>query len=270
MGEGEEGTIGSDRISRAIRNAREDSTVKGIVFRVNSGGGSALASEVIWREAKLAAEEKPFIASLGDVAASGGYYIVAPADTIIASPNTITGSIGVFGLFFNGKEFLNDKLGVHVDVAKTHKYADIGTPFRAMKAEERQVIKDGIVETYDTFISHVAQGRDMTKDQVDEIGQGRVWSGVDAKRIGLIDMYGGLEEAVSLAADKAGIEKYRTVDLPKLKDPFQQFMEEFKGGMKASIIKQELGDSYKYYQELQQIKNMEGIQTRIPYRIEIY
>jgi len=270
MGEGEEGTIGSDRISRAIREARRDSSVKGIVLRVNSGGGSALASEVIWREAKLAAKEKPFIASLGDVAASGGYYIVAPADTIMASPNTITGSIGVFGLFFNSKELLNEKLGIHVDVAKTHEFADLGSPFRSMKNEERQIIKDEIVQTYETFVNHVAEGRDMTPEKVDEIGQGRVWSGADAKRIGLIDLYGGLEEAVALAAEKADIEKYRTIGLPELKDPFEQFMKEFTGNVKASVLKNEMGDSYKYYREFENVKEMQGIQARIPYKIDIY
>jgi len=270
MGEGEEGTIGSDRISRAIREARRDSSVKGIVLRVNSGGGSALASEVIWREAKLAAKEKPFIASLGDVAASGGYYIVAPSDTIMASPNTITGSIGVFGLFFNSKELLNEKLGIHVDVAKTHEFADLGSPFRSMKNEERQIIKDEIVQTYETFVNHVAEGRDMTPEKVDEIGQGRVWSGADAKRIGLIDLYGGLEEAVALAAEKADIEKYRTIGLPELKDPFEQFMKEFTGNVKASVLKNEMGDSYKYYREFENVKEMQGIQARIPYKIDIY
>jgi len=270
MGEGEEGTIGSDRISRAIRKARKDSSVKGIVFRVNSGGGSALASDVIWREAKLAAKEKPFIASLGDVAASGGYYIVAPADTIMASPNTITGSIGVFGLFFNSKELLNEKLGIHVDVAKTHKFADLGSPFRSMRSEERQIIKDEIVQTYETFVNHVAEGRDMTPEEVDEIGQGRVWSGEDAKRIGLIDLYGGLEEAVALAAEKAEIEKYRTIGLPELKDPFEQLMKEFTGNVKASVLKNEMGNSYKYYREFENVKDMQGIQARIPYKINIY
>jgi protease-4 len=270
MGEGEEGTIGSDRISRAIRNARKDTSIKAIVFRVNSGGGSALASEVIWREAQLAAKEKPFIASLGDVAASGGYYIVAPADTIMASPNTITGSIGVFGLFFNGKEFLNDKLGVHVDVVKTHRYSDLGSPFRSMREEERQIIKDQIVQTYETFVERVAEGRNMTKEKVDKIGQGRVWSGEDAKERGLVDMFGGLEEAVEVAAKAAKIEKYRTVGLPKLKDPFEQFMKNLSGNVKASIIKNEMGDSYRYYKEFDNIKNMQGIQARVPYRISVY
>ncbi len=270
MGEGAEGTIGSDRISKAIRKARKDSSVKAIVFRVNSGGGSALASEVIWREIKLAQEVKPVIASLGDVAASGGYYIVAPAQKIIASPNTITGSIGVFGLLFNGKDLLNNKLGIHVDVAKTNKYADMGTFSRKLTAQEREIIQYSIEEIYKTFISHVAEGRDMTKEEVDEIGQGRVWSGVNAIDIGLIDGFGGLEDAIELAAEAANLETYRIVDYPKLKDPFQKLLEDLQGNVKTSILKQELGTEYKYYESLKNITEQQGIQARIPYEIDIY
>lgn len=270
MGEGAEGTIGSDRISKAIREARKDSTIKAIVFRVNSGGGSALASEVIWREVKLAQQVKPVIASLGDVAASGGYYIVAPAEKIIANPNTITGSIGVFGMIPNGKKLLNDKLGIYVDVAKTNPHADIYSFSRPLSAKEKETIQLNIEEIYETFITHVAEGRGMTKEEVDEIGQGRVWSGANAIEIGLIDEFGGLEKAIEIAAQSANLEKYRVVDLPKLKDPFQQFLENIQGNVKASILKDELGNEYKYYQHLQDIKNIQGIQARIPYDIELY
>ena len=270
MGEGAEGTIGSDRISRAIREARKDSTIKAIVFRVNSGGGSALASEVIWREVKLAQQVKPVIASLGDVAASGGYYIVAPAQKIVASPNTITGSIGVFGLIPNGKKLLNDKLGIHVDVVKTNKHADIYSFSRPLSAKEREAIQLGVENTYETFITHVAEGRRMTKEEVDEIGQGRVWSGANAIEIGLIDEFGGMDKAIEIAAIAADLDKYRVVDYPKLKDPFQQLLEDLQGNVKASILKNELGNEYKYYERLQDIKNMQGIQARIPYDIEIY
>jgi protease-4 len=270
MGEGQEGTIGSDRISRAIRQARKDSSVKAIVFRVNSGGGSALASEVIWREIKLAQEIKPVIASLGDVAASGGYYIVAPAQKIIASPNTITGSIGVFGMLPNGEKLLNDKLGIHVDVVKTNKFADMGTFTRALTAQEREAIQFSIEDIYETFITHVAEGRNMTKEEVDEIGQGRVWSGANAIEIGLIDGFGGLEDAIQLAAEAANLEAYRTVDYPKLQDPFEQFMKQLQGNVRVSILKNELGDQYKYYENLKIISNQQGVQARIPYEIEIY
>ncbi|MBU8892250.1 MAG: signal peptide peptidase SppA [Bacteroidales bacterium] len=270
MGEGGEGVIGSDRISRAVRKARKDSSVKAIVLRVNSGGGSALASEVIWREVKLAQETKPVIASIGDVAASGGYYIIAPAQKIIASPNSITGSIGVFGLFFSGKELLNEKLGIHVDVAKTNKFADIGSVTRPFRPEEREIFQYLVENFYETFITKVAEGRNMTKEEVDEIGQGRVWSGVNAIEIGLIDEFGGLEDAIALAAEAANLEKYRVVDFPKLKDPFQQLLEDLQGNVKASILKQELGAEYKYYENLQNIIKQQGIQARIPYEIDIY
>lgn len=270
MGEGQEGSIGSERISRAIRKARKDSTIKAIVFRVNSGGGSALASEVIWREVKLAQEVKPVIASLGDVAASGGYYIVAPAQKIVASPNTITGSIGVFGVLPNGKELLNDKLGIHVDVAKTNKYADMGTFSRPLTAQEKDIIQYSIEDIYETFITHVAQGRSMTKEEVDKIGQGRVWSGANALEIGLIDSFGGLDDAIALAADAANLEEYRAVGYPKLEDPFEHFMKELQGNVKASVLKNELGDQYKYYENLKAIENLKGIQARIPYEIDIY
>jgi protease-4 len=269
MGEGEEGSIGSDRISRAIRKAREDSSIKAIVFRVNSGGGSALASEVIWRELRLAQREKPVIASFGDVAGSGGYYIAAPADTILASPNSITGSIGVIGMIPNVKELMNDKLGIHTEEVKSHKHADLFNPFRPMKAQEKSVLKDILDETYETFIEHVAQGRDMKEEEVREIAQGRVWSGVDAKQVGLIDDFGGLQKAVAMAAESAGLEKYRTVELPRLKDPFQEFINEFTGNVKTWVLKETLGNEARYYKYLQDASEMKGIQARMPYIIEI-
>ncbi len=270
MGEGEEGNIGSDRISTAIRKARKDSSIKAIVFRVNSGGGSALASEVIWREVKLAQEVKPVIASLGDVAASGGYYIVSPADKIIASPNTITGSIGVFGMLMNSKSLFNDKLGINIEVVKTNKHSDIGSMFRKLTTEEKASIQYGVEDIYKTFITHVAEGRNMTKEAVDSIGQGRVWSGANAIKIGLIDEFGGLQKAIEIAAETAHLDNYRTVSLPELKDPFQQIIEKFQGNIEASIIQKNLGKEYIYYKELQEIKNMKGIQAKIPYRIDIY
>jgi len=270
MGEGGEGSIGSDRISRAIRKARKDSSIKAIVLRVNSGGGAALSADIIWREVKLAQETKPVVVSIGDVAASGGYYISAPAQKIIASPNSITGSIGVFGLFFTGKELLNDKLGIHVDVAKTNKFSDIGSFTRPFSSEEREVFQYMIEDTYDDFITKVGEGRYMTKEEVDEIGQGRVWSGVNAIENGLIDDFGGLNDAIELAAKFAKIESYRIIDLPKLKDPFQVFLEELQGNVKASILKRELGTEYKYYNAIKDVTNHQGIQARMPYEVDLY
>jgi protease IV len=269
-GDAEEGTIGSDRIARAIRDARKDDKVKAIVFRVNSGGGSALASEIIHREVKLAAETKPVVASLGDVAASGGYYIVCPADTIVASETTITGSIGVFGLLPNLQEMMNDKIGITTGVVKTNKYADIGSPTRPLTADERKTIQTYIDEVYTTFVNNVAEGRSMTYEEVDAIGGGRVWSGVNAMEIGLIDLYGGLERSIEVAAEMAGLEDYRVTSLPLQEDPFTLLMKQFTGEVKARIIKKELGASYELYKKIDEISKMRGIQALMPYTLDIH
>lgn len=269
-GEADEGTIGSDRIAKAIRKARKDDKVKAIVFRVNSGGGSALASEIIHREVKLAAEVKPVVASLGDVAASGGYYIVCPADTIVASENTITGSIGVFGLLPNLQELMNDKIGITTGVVKTSKYADIGSPTRPLTADERKMIQSYVDDVYTTFVNNVAEGRSMTYEEVDAIGGGRVWSGINAMEIGLIDLYGGLERSIEIAAEMAELENYRIKSLPVLEDPFTQLMKQFTGGAKTRIIKKELGASYELYKKAEEITKMRGIQAIMPYSLDIH
>lgn len=268
-GKGDSQQIGSDVTSKALRKAREDSTVKAIVFRINSPGGSALASEIIWREVKLASQVKPVIASMSDLAASGGYYIACAADTIVAHENTITGSIGVFGVLFNGEKFLNKKLGITVDRVKTNTHADYGSFSRALDEYEKNVIQKEINDIYDHFISHVAEGRNMTKEEVHEIGQGRVWSGTNAMEIGLIDVFGGLEKAIEIAVEMAGLDHYRTIDLPKKKNPIEQIISELSGDAKARILKNELGNGYVYYKNLQDVLNQEGILARIPYNIEI-
>ncbi|MCB8963803.1 MAG: signal peptide peptidase SppA [Bacteroidales bacterium] len=270
MGEGSDEAIGSDGISRAIRKARRDSSIKAIVFRINSPGGSALASEVIWREVELANKVKPVIVSMGDVAASGGYYIAAPATTIMASPTTITGSIGVFGLFFNLQNTLNKKIGINVDVVKTNDHADFFSMYRPMTAEERAVGQRFIEETYQTFIGHVAVGRNMDVAKVDEIGQGRVWSGVNAKEINLIDQFGGLKAAIKLAAEKANVEKYRLVELPEQKDPVQELIATMTGEAKAFFLNDELGFAYKEYNRIMKMIGNQGVQARIPYNVELY
>ncbi|MGD9976681.1 MAG: signal peptide peptidase SppA [Bacteroidales bacterium] len=270
MGEGNNEQIGSDGLSRAIRKARRDSTIKAIVFRINSPGGSALASEVIWREVELANKVKPVIVSMGDVAASGGYYIAAPATTIMASPTTITGSIGVFGVFFNLQNTLNKKLGINVDVVKTNDHADFFSMYRPMTAEERAVGQKFIEETYQTFTSHVAEGRGLTVETVDGIGQGRVWSGANAKDINLVDEFGGLKAAIKLAAEKANVDKYRIIELPELKDPMQELIRNLTGEAKIALLKGELGTSFKQYSKIINMIKNQGVQTRIPFDIEIY
>lgn len=268
-GEGDDLTIGSERISKAIRKARLDKYVKAIVLRINSPGGSALASDVIWREVVLARQAKPVVASMGDVAASGGYYIACGASRIIASPNTITGSIGVFGIVPNMQKFFNNKLGITFDQVKTNAYADYISGTRPMTVMETRFLTRDIETIYKTFTTHVAQGRGMTVAQVDSIGQGRVWSGTDAKRIRLIDDFGGLDLAVKTAAKLAKLEKYRVTELPEQKDPFTMLMEEFSNEGYSRFIKSELGDNYVYLDYIKEISQMKGVQARLPFEFTI-
>ena len=269
-GEIGEGFIGSETIARTIRGARQDSSVKAIVFRVNSGGGSALASEIIWRELYLARQVKPVIASMGDVAASGGYYIVAPADTIVASPNTITGSIGVFGLLMNAQGFFNNKLGITFDVEKTNAWSDFGSMNRPLSGTERLVLQKMVDDTYRTFVNRVSEGRNVDFAGVDKIAEGRVWSGVNAKELGLVDVLGGLSTAIEIAAEKSGVESYRIVELPKLEDPFTQLMKELTGDVRERIIRHEIPEQYTYYRYLKNLMNSDRIQARLPFEISVH
>lgn len=269
-GEGSPESIGSEGLSKTIREAREDKNVKAIVLRVNSPGGSALASETILREMALAKEAKPVIVSMGDVAASGGYYIACQADTIVASPTTITGSIGVFGVLMNAKEMMNNKLGITIDTVKTNKHADIGTIFRPLTRVERQIIQNSVENVYDTFISRVSLGRNLSKEYVDSIGQGRVWTGRDALELGLVDVLGGLETAIEISSNMADLQDYRIVNLPKQKDPIEVLLQDLMGEeVRSSIVKKELGDFYDTYMELKNINSMDQIQMRMPQTFEI-
>ncbi|HAQ21219.1 MAG TPA: signal peptide peptidase SppA [Prolixibacteraceae bacterium] len=265
-----ENDIKSEDLSRTIREARRDSSIKAIVLRINSPGGSAYGSEVIWREVKLAAATKPVIASMGDVAASGGYYIACAADTIMADRTTITGSIGIFGMIPNAQKLLTDKLGITQDVVTTNEHSDMISITRPMTSFERDLIQQTIEDGYDTFISRVAEGRKMQKTAIDEIGQGRVWAATNAKEIKLIDMYGGLTDAIELAKKMAKLDTYRIVNLPKLKDPIEELMKEISGSAKAGFMKDELGENYKYYEQLRRFLSQKGVQARMPYDIEIH
>ena len=268
-GNGGKDEIGSERISRAIRNARLNEKVKAIVLRVNSGGGSALASDVIWREMQLAREVMPVVASMGDVAASGGYYIACAADTIVASKSTITGSIGVLGILFNMQGFYNNKLGMTFDGVKTNPFADLGDPSRPLTDAEKRIIQKEIERIYDVFITHVAEGRGLTKDQVDSIGQGRVWAGSDAKQLGLVDVFGGLERSIDIAREMAGLEEYRLLELPKQKDPFEDLLAEIMGEGQEVLLRNQLGDVYHHIQKLRSVSRFHGIQAVLPYEIDI-
>ncbi|MBI4649151.1 MAG: signal peptide peptidase SppA [Bacteroidia bacterium] len=270
QGQGDETTIGSETISEAIRQARLDSNIKAVVLRVNSPGGDAIASDVILREITLLKQIKPVIVSMGDVAASGGYYISCKADMILASENTITGSIGVFGVLWNGKELLNNKLGITSDVVKTNASSDIGTVFRRLTPSEEQVIQKEIDDIYTIFTSHVAEGRNIPVNEVDSIGQGRVWSGANAKNIKLIDEFGGLSAAIKIAANKAGLEKYKIVELPEQEDPIEKLVKELIGNTKISINSKYLLEYNKYFGHFYNAMSFRGIQARLPYDINIY
>lgn len=268
-GKSSDGTMGSRTISKAIRDAREDENVKAVVLRVNSPGGSALASDVMWRELELTKKEKPLIVSMGNLAASGGYYISCNADRIFADANTITGSIGVFGMIPNVKPFLKKRLSINIDEVKTNDHAGTGDIFGKMDEFEYGVVQHSVEKIYDTFISKVADGRGLTKEQVDAIGQGRVWTGKDALKNGLVDELGGLNKAIAYAVEKAELEEYKLKELPKKKDPIEEILKQLESSAKAKYMEARFGEFSEYMAQFETIQNMEGIQMRIPYLMQI-
>jgi protease-4 len=268
-GEGDDEKIGSERIAKAIKDARLDKDVKAIVLRVNSPGGSALASDVIWRETVLAQKAKPFIVSMGDVAASGGYYISCAADRIFAQPNTITGSIGVFGMIPNAQKALSEKLGITIDTVNTNKHSDVGTILRGATPDEYEYIQQSVEHIYDVFITKVATGRKTTKNNIDSIGQGRVWSGADAIKINLVDELGGINDAIAYAAKQAKVSDYKLLELPKQKDPLQELLGNTKEEMETRSMKSNLGETYLYVKQIKNVLQMKGVQARLPYEMII-
>ena len=268
-GEGGNNQIGSERISRAIRKARTDTSIKAIVLRVNSPGGSALASDVIWREVVLTKKVKPVIASFGNVAASGGYYIACAADSIFVQPNTITGSIGVFGMIPNLQKLFNKELGITFDGVKTGQYADIMSTTRPMTAGERLIIQNSVNHVYDSFITRVANGRKKSKTYIDSIAGGRVWVGTDAVKIGLADRTGSFEDAIKAAAKKAKITDYRIVEYPEMIDPIKALLENSTDKIKTYYAKQELGANYLIYQQVKTAISKSGIQARMPFEVPV-
>lgn len=270
VGGSAEGVISSEKFAKEIRKARKDENIKAIVLRVNSPGGSIVASDVIWREMIEAKKAKPVIVSMGEVAASGGYYISAPADTIVAQPNTITGSIGIFGLWFNVKELINDKLGVTTDVVSTGELSDFMNPGRDLTDVERTIIQTNIEEGYETFISRVAEGRGMHVDSVKKIASGRVWTGTQAKERGLVDVLGGLDTAIEIAAGKidAG-DDYRVVYYPAQKQWFEELFSSFGDKVQVRILKAQLGENYYLVEKIKNLQNYQGIQVRMPQDIVI-
>ncbi len=269
-GKGQNGSIGDENYTKTIRRVREDDRVKAVVLRVNSPGGSVMASENIWRELQLVKEAgKPLIVSMGDYAASGGYYIACLADTIIAEPKTLTGSIGVFSMVPSAQELLNDKIGINFDTVKTAQYAAGITPFYDLNAGERQIFQQQVNRIYQQFLTKVSEGRGMPRDSVDAIAQGRVWTGIRAKELGLVDAIGTLDDAVSMAAATAGVEDYRISEYPYIKDPLQQLLEDLMGletpqTLTDKWMQSEFSEFYPYYKYAQEIKNSKGMQARLP------
>lgn len=269
-GKGAQGQIGSESMNEKIKKAREDEEVKAVVFRVNSPGGSALASEVMWRELELLKAEKPLIVSMGHYAASGGYYISAPADAIYADRMTLTGSIGVFGLFANVGDAMRNKLGITTDVVRTNKYSDIGTAFRTPSKVEVDYFQRSVEDTYSTFVSRVAAGRNMTSEAVDNIGQGRVWSGTDALEIGLIDGIGGLIDAIALAADRVGVaDDFRIYEIKSDPTPFEALFAGVSARIRNSVLRDEMGRAFTEYESLRNMLESNEIQARMPYVLDI-
>lgn len=268
-GEGSDESIGSERISRAIRKARQDDKIKAIVLRVNSGGGSALASDVIWREIILSKKVKPVIASFGDVAASGGYYIACAADSIFVQPNTITGSIGVFGIIPNFQNLLTNKIGITFDGVKTGQYADIMSTNRPLTPGERLIIQTDVNHVYDSFITRVADGRKKSKAYIDSIGGGHVWVGTDAVKNGLADKIGSFNDAIVAAGKKAKLNDYRIVEYPEKMDPLKSFLSDAGDNVRMYYAKQEFGDNFMLYQQLKKVVISSGVQARMPFEIKI-
>jgi len=270
-GKSEQGRIGSETYRNIIRKARLDQSIKAIVFRVNSGGGSALASENIWRELSLAKKEKPVVVSFGDVAASGGYYISCAADSIFALPTTITGSIGVFGIIPNMQAFFKNKLGITFDGVKTGPYADMMTITKPMNENEKKMIQAEIDRIYAQFKQRVADGRKMDIAFADSIGQGRVWTGVRAKDIGLIDRFGGVDDAVKCAARMAKLSDYRIREFPETTNIIDRILGKKDPLNYSDKIKEELGEeNYKIFMELKRVKEMSNtIQARLPFQFFI-
>ena len=267
-GEGDETTIGSTTLSEALRQARTDKKVKAIVMRVNSPGGSAVASEVIRREVELAAKEKPFIVSMGNYAASGGYWISSSSDYIFADPTTLTGSIGVFGTVPNLEGFMTDKIGLSFDVVKTNENSDFGSIVKPMTPYQLKMMQKHVTNTYDDFITLVSTERGLSKTFVDSIAQGRVWSGADAIEIGLVDELGGIEKAVSYAAEKANIQTYSIKEYPKQEDIFESLIKtETQEYYTKSIIKNNLSETYQYFEAIERLNKIEGVQALMPFYI---
>ena len=265
---GEEG-INSEKVIKDLRKLQEDEDVKAVVLRVNSPGGSAYGSEQIWYAVSQLKKEKPVIVSMGDYAASGGYYISCCADTIVAEPTTLTGSIGIFGMAFNAAKLV-DKIGLDFDVVKTNQYADFGATPRGMNEGEMALLQMNVERGYDLFLTRCSDGRGIAKDEMDKIAQGRVWTGATAKELGLVDVLGGLDTAIEIAVEKAGVDAYTLVSKPNKQSFLESLLSCSPGSyVKASLLEGELGDVYKQLHILQGMDGQNRIQARMPFEPNI-
>lgn len=270
MGKSDREVIGAKTLTKELRKARNNDRIKAIVLRIESPGGDALASDLIWREVVKTREVKPVIASFGNVAASGGYYIGMGADTIIAQPNSITGSIGIFAVLFNMGDFMANKLGITSDFETTGDYSGMYTMSRSLTSDERAIIQEGVEEGYDTFTAKAAEGRGMSQDDLKKLASGRVWSGTQAFDNGLVDMLGGLDKAIEVAAAAADIEDDYTVRFyPEQKTTLEQLMDELSGQASIEYAKYKLGDMYPYFEVINKMKTLQGQQARLPFDIII-
>ena len=261
--------INSTKVIKDLRKLREDETVKAVVLRVNSPGGSAFGSEQIWREVTLLKEEKPVIVSMGDYAASGGYYISCAANCIVADPTTLTGSIGIFGMFPNLENLLTDKLGLHFETVKTNRFADMGDMTRSFNDAEKAAMQNYINNGYKLFVQRCAEGRGMSVEAIEKIAEGRVWTGSMAKELGLVDELGGLDKALEIAAQKAGVENYSVLNYPEMDNVLSTLLNEEKKDYIESQMTETLGEYYDFAKFVRNIKNADRIQARLPFELQI-
>ena len=269
---GSESTNITEKLAKDIRKARKDDRIKAIVLRINSPGGSKLISDILWREIDLARQAKPVISSMSDVAASGGYYLAMQTDTIVAHPTTITGSIGIFGVWFNAQKLLEEKIGVTTDVVATGKYSNLMSMSKPMGQDEIDFFQRNVERGYADFIAKVANGRGMTEEAVRKVASGRVWSGQQGLERGLVDVLGGLETAIDIAANKAGLSQddYAVAYYPELKSPLEELIETLSGETEVRIMQDNLGPLTPYVQQIKDLQELKGVQMRMPYQVRIY
>ncbi len=269
-GDGTNYQVGSRKFAATIRKLRKNKRVKAMVIRINSPGGGMLSSDVIWREISLATEQMPVIASMSDYATSGGYYLAMPCDTIVSHPTTLTGSIGVFGMWFNFGPLLNDKIGITHDVVRTGEYSDIFTVTRSLSEQEKKIIQNEVEKSYSTFLEKAALGRNVDTQTIADVASGRIWSGTMAFDNGLVDVLGSFNDAIDIAANSAGLDAYQVAYYPEQKSVLEEFISDFVGQVHTRIFSDEFQLFAPYSEILKKIRSYQGIQARVPFEFEIH